>query len=323
MSANAEKSQSRMSIAADAVNVRQKSSFCWGVKSRRRACLPPGPAGSAVAFPGRPSAALVCCPGAAVTLNPPFCWQSRAPALLPFLAPLGRTRLKVFWCLCFFSSVYLSTCEMHSSPSHNPGFFLVESRPLLYNAGPVAGLIFQFLAESIRCRCCTEILEGKGHQILPNVTSRFGFRLSVQQRLRAGLRFVLAALPWAGELTFRLGLTSRWRYPLVPACPVPTLLLLEGGWITEGSLEEAPSLPADFPCGASRCSFSYVEKEMEVVRAMLSKLARDDDNATSENCIGILKGSRCLKGNGFFKWKVILLYVVTAPCFHGCYGPVR
>lgn len=40
---------------------------------------------------------------------------------------------------------------------------------------------------------------------------------------------------------------------------------------------------------------------MEVVRAMLSKLARDDDNATSENCIGILKGSRCLKGNGFFK----------------------
>lgn len=64
----------------------------------------------------------------------------------------------------------------------------------------------------------------------------------------------------------------------------------------EGSLEEAPSLPADFPCGASRCSFTYVEKEMEVVRAvltpgMLSKLARDDDNATSENCIRILKGS--------------------------------
>ena len=54
----------------------------------------------------------------------------------------------------------------------------------------------------------------------------------------------------------------------------------------------------------------------------LSKLAWDDDNAASENHIKILKGSRCLKGNGFFKWKVILLYVVTAPYFHGCYGPV-
>lgn len=67
---------------------------------------------------------------------------------------------------------------------------------------------------------------------------------------------------------------------------------------------------------------------MEVVRAVLtpgtlSKLARDDDNATSENRIRILKGSRCLKGNSFFKWKVILSCVATAPCFHGCYGPVR
>lgn len=33
----------------------------------------------------------------------------------------------------------------------------------------------------------------------------------------------------------------------------------------------------------------------------LSKLARDDDNATSENRIKSLKASRCLKGQGLFQ----------------------
>lgn len=64
-----------------------------------------------------------------------------------------------------------------------------------------------------------------------------------------------------------------------------------------------------------------MEQRTEVARAvlapgMLGKLARDGGNAASENHIEILTGS------GFFKWKAVLLYVVTAPRFHGGYGPV-
>lgn len=126
-------------------------------------------------------------------------------------------------------------------------------------------------------------------------------------------RFVLAALLWAGELTFLLGFTSHWHYPLVlqgPACPVPTSFLLEGG-ITGVLWRGLRSWADDYPCGASPFSFSSAEQEMEVARAvltpgMLSRLAWDDNNAISENRIKILKGAQCLKGNDFFKWIVII-----------------
>lgn len=61
--------------------------------------------------------------------QPTFCCQSRPPALLPLRAPLGRTCLSILRCLllCFFSSVYLSSCEMRSCPSQNPRFFSLKA----------------------------------------------------------------------------------------------------------------------------------------------------------------------------------------------------
>lgn len=132
----------------------------------------------------------------------------------PSPCPSGQ-HISVFWCflLCFFPCL-----PEHSSLSQRFCFFLVVSIMLVHNSSPVIGWIFQFWVENTRkCGSCTEILEEKCHQILPNVTIQFGSGLCVW-RLRAGFFLCCSPFCWAPLLAGITPWFCRAQPTLFPFC---------------------------------------------------------------------------------------------------------